>query len=77
MLNEDEIDEEEYILTKNDPQYVEKIKNEDYTLPENEEIIEFDEVFEFIKTKISNISNYDYMMEEKVLDFLRKGGFQK
>lgn len=77
MLNEDEIDEEEYILTKNDPQYVEKIKNEDYTLPENEEIIEFDEVFEFIKTKISNISNYDYMMEEKVLDFLRKGGFRK
>ena len=77
MLNEDEIDEEEYILTKNDPQYVEKIKNEDYTLPENEEIIEFDEVFEFIKTKISNISNYDYMMEEKVLAFLRKGGFRK
>lgn len=77
MFNEDEINEEEYILTTNDPQYVEKIKNEDYTLPENEEIIEFDEVFESVKTKISNLSNYDHMMEEKVLDFLRKGGFQK
>lgn len=76
MLDE-YIDEEEYIDEDNDPEKVEIIKKEDYTLPEKEEIIEFDEIFESIRTKITNFSNYDYMMEEKVLDFLRKGGFRK
>lgn len=77
MFDEEDIDEEEYIIEKNDPEFVEKIRNEDYTFPTNDETIEFDEVFESIKTKITNISNYDHMMDEKVFDFLRKGGFRR
>ena len=64
---------EEYITDENDPQAVEKITKEDYTIPEGDEKIDFDEVFETVKTKITNLTNYDHMMEEKVLDSLRRG----
>ena len=78
MFKEKEfVEEEEYINEENDPQQVEKIKEEDYTLIEKEETIEFDEVFETVRTKIHNFSNYDHMMEERVLDSLRKGKFRK
>ena len=69
---EDE-DFEEIIHNENDPQAVEKITKEDYTIPLDEEKVNFDEVFESVKAKITNLSNYDHMMEEKVLDSLRKG----
>jgi len=69
---EDE-DFEEYIDNENDPQAVEKITKEEYTIPLDEEKVNFDEVFESVKTKITNLTNYDHMMEEKVLDALRKG----
>ncbi len=64
---------EEYITDENDPQTVEKITKEEYTIPLDEEKVNFDEVFESVKTKITNLTNYDHMMEEKVLDALRKG----
>jgi len=70
---ESEFSDDEYIDSENDPQAVEKITKEDYTLIENDEKIDFDEVFETVKTKMTNLTNYDHMMEEKVLDALRRG----
>ncbi len=64
---------EEYINDENDPQAVEKITKEDYSILDNDEKIKFDEVFETVKTKIPNLTNYDQMMEQKVLDSLRRG----
>ncbi len=64
--------EEEYIDFENDPQAVEEITKDDYTIPLDDEKVDFDEVFETVKTKIINLSNYDHMMEEKVLDALRR-----
>ena len=69
---EDE-DFEEYIDNENDPQAVEKITEEDYTILLDDEKVNFDEVFESVKTKITDLTNYDHMMEKKVLDALRKG----
>lgn len=71
------VEEEQYIDEDNDPQKVEEIRKEDYTLIEKEEVIEFDEVFETVRTKIHNLSNYDHIREERVLDSLRKGKFRK
>ena len=64
---------EEYINDENDPQAVEKITKEDYPILDNDEKINFDEVFETVRAKITNLINYDHMMEEKVLDSLRRG----
>ncbi len=64
---------EEYITDENDPQSVEKITKEDYTIPLDEQKIDFDEVFETVRAKITDLTNYDHMMEKKVLDFLRRG----
>lgn len=77
MYNEKEFVDDEYINNENDPSRVEKITEEDYTLPEGEEKEDFDEVFESVRTKITNLTNYDHMMTEKVLDTLRRGGFRK
>ncbi len=72
--NEEEYLDDEYIDSENDPETVEKItEEEDYTIPIDDVKIEFDEVLEIVKTKISNLTNYDKMMQEKVLDSLRRG----
>lgn len=71
--NEEEFSEDEYIDGENDPEWVEKITEEDYTIPENDEKIDFDEVFETVRSKITNLTNHDKIMEEKVLDALRNG----
>ena len=70
---EEEFIDDEYIDSENDPQAVEEIRKEDYTIPDNEEVVEFDEVFETVKSQITNLSKYDHMMEKKVLNALRKG----
>jgi len=70
---EDENFDDEYITDENDPQAVEKITEEDYTIPDDEKKIDFDEVFESVRAKITDLTNYDRMMEEKVLDSLRSG----
>jgi len=70
---EDEEFDDEYINNTNDPQAVEKITKEEDVISLDDVKMEFEEVFETIKTKITDLSNYDHMMEEKVLDALRKG----
>ena len=76
VLFEEEYVDDEYVDDENDPEGVEKITNNDYTLIEKEEIIGFEDVVETVKTKIVNLSNYDHLMEEKVLDALRKGNLK-
>jgi len=70
---EEYIEEEKYIDNENDPQAVEKITEEDTVILLDETKMDFDEVFESVKAKITNLTNYDHMMEEKVLDSLRRG----
>jgi hypothetical protein len=72
-MSEEEYVDDEYIGNENDPAMVEKITNEDYTLIEDEEIISFDKVFETVRAKSVTMTNYDKMMEKKVLNFLIKG----
>jgi len=71
--NEEEYYDDEYIDSENDPQAVEKITKEDYEIILDDEKIDFDEVFETVKTKITDLTNYDHMMEKKVLDGLKRG----
>jgi len=69
---EEYIEEEEYIDNENDPCSVEEI-NDDYTIIETEVKVDFDEVFETVRTRLTDLTNYDQMMEKKVLDSLRSG----
>ena len=70
---EEEYLDDEYVKHHNDPHAVEKIEDEEYFVVQDEERVGFDKVFESVKTKMVNLTNYDHMMEEKVLDALRKG----
>ncbi len=72
-MSEEEYTDDEYIGKDNDPYSVEEVTKEDYFVVDDEEKIGFDEVFETVKAKITNLTNYDHMMEEKVLDSLRRG----
>ncbi len=72
-MSEEEYVDDEYIDSENDPEKVLIVPNDDYVISDNEEIVEFDEVFETVRTKITNLTNYDHTMEEKVLDALRRG----
>ena len=65
--------EDQYITEQNDPCTVEKITENDYTIPEKEEKIEFDETFENVRATIEDFVQYDKDMEKKMLDSLRKG----
>lgn len=67
------VEEEEYIDSENDPEKVLIVPGDDYVTSDNEEIVGFDEVFEYVKAKITDLTNYDHMMEEKLLDALRSG----
>ena len=67
------IEEEEYIDSENDPEKVLIVPKDDYVISDNEEIVEFDEIFEYVRAKITDLTNYDHMMEEKLLDALRGG----
>ena len=73
MLSEEEYIDDEYIEEWNDPFAVKKITEEDYDDVTDEKIVDFDEVFESVRCKITDLANYDRMMEKKVLDSLRKG----
>jgi len=71
--NEEEFPDDVYIDSENDPQAVEKITTkDDYTIPLDDEKIDFDEVFETVKAKITDLTKHDKMMEKKVLDSLRR-----
>ena len=69
-------EDEEYTTDENDPERVEKIIKEDSTLPDNEQTTDFDEVFETVRTAITDLTKHDRMMEQKVLDSLRSGKWQ-
>ena len=73
MSSEEEYIDDEYIDEWNDPFAVKKIIEEDYDDVTDEKIVDFDEVFESVRCKITDLTNYDHMMEKKVLDSLRKG----
>ena len=72
-MSDEWFEDEEYINDENDPEWVEKITKEDYTIPLDDEKVNFDEVFDTVRTKITNLTNHDHMMEQKVLDSLRRG----
>ena len=74
MLSEEEYIDDEYIESENDPFSVKEITEENSIgIEEKEEVIEFDEVYETVKTKIVDFINHDKIMEEKVFDALRRG----
>ena len=52
------------------------VPDDDCVTSDNGEIVRFDEVFETVRAKITNLTNYDHMMEEKVLDSLKRGKFK-
>lgn len=72
---EDYLDDE-YITNENDPTRVEKITEEDYTIPEKEEKIEFDKIFENVRATSADFTQYDKNQTQVVLDSLRKGNFR-
>jgi len=67
-------DDDQYIDENNDPCGVVKITEENSVRVEDkEEVIEFDEIFETVKAEIVDFVEHDHMMEEKVVDALRRG----
>jgi len=70
---EEEEEEEVYLNSENDPQKVLIVPEDDYVINDNEKVAGFDKVFEFVKAKITDLTKYDKMMEEKLLDALRRG----
>ena len=73
MSFEEEYFEDEYIDEENDPFNAKKIIEEDYDVVTDEKVASFDTVFESVRCKITNLAKYDDMMENKVLDSLRRG----
>jgi len=73
----EEYSEEEYITSDNDPHSVEHITQEDYTLPIEEEVQSFEEIFETVRATSEDFTQYDKDMEKKMLDSLRRGEFSK
>jgi len=69
----EEEEEEVYLNSENDPQKVLIVPEDDYVINDNEKVAGFDKVFEFVKAKITDLTKYDKMMEEKLLDALRRG----
>lgn len=56
------------------PSVLEEIIEENsISIKEEEKVVEFDKVFETVIAEIVDFTNYDKMMEEKVLDALRNG----
>lgn len=70
------IEEEEYIDSNNDPEKVLIVPEDDYVTSDNEEVVQFDEIFEYVRAKITDLTQHDHMMEEKVLDALRRGNLK-
>ena len=73
MSSEEEYIDDEEIDEWNDPFEAKKIIEEDYDIVTDEKIVDFDEVFEGIRCKITDLANHDHMMEKKVLDSLKRG----
>lgn len=74
LVKEEEYVDDEYIDSKNDPYQVEKITQEDYVFFENEEIAQHEEILSspIVRSDVA-INRHDHLMEEKLLDALRRG----
>ena len=73
MTDEDYL-EEEYITNENDPHSVEKIDEDNsISIVETEVTIKHEEIEASPKLMITSLTNHDYIMNEKVLDALRRG----
>jgi hypothetical protein len=70
---DDEYIDDEYIDESNDPFEVKEITEDDYDVVIDEKIVDFDEVFESVRCKITDLVNHDHSMEKKVLDSLQRG----
>jgi len=70
MSSEEEYIDDEYLDELNDPFEVKKIIEEDYDTVTDEKIADFDEVFESVRCKVTDLAKYDNLMEKKVLDSL-------
>ena len=73
MSSEEEYFDDEYIEEWNDPFNAKKIIEEDYDIVTDEKVTDFDTVFESVRCKITDLANYDSVMEKKVLDSLLRG----
>lgn len=49
-----------------------KIIEEDYDDVTDEKIVDFDEVFESVRCKVADLTNYDHMMQQKFLIHFEK-----
>ena len=77
-MNEEFVEEEEYINSENDPQKVVIVPEDDYVTTDNEEIIQHEEILASPKTSSQfELNKRDFIQEEKVLESLRKGEFRK
>ena len=72
-MSEEEFVDDEYIDDENDPERIENITKDDEILVEEEETVGFEDVIQTVTIKNVNLTNYDKMMAEKVLDFLIRG----
>ena len=70
---DNEFIDDETIDEWNDPFAAKKIIEEDYDIVTDDKIVDFDEVFESVRCKVTDLTNYDRMMEKKVLDSLKRG----
>lgn len=70
---EEYVEEEKYIDNENDPFSVEKITEDETVIILDDAKMQFEKVFETVKSTITDFSTHDHMMEEKILDALRKG----
>ena len=74
MSSEEDYPEDEYIDDSNDIWSGEKITEEDYTIPEDEELFEEkDIVYSIYARSDSAMKNHDIIMNQKVIDSLKKG----
>ena len=78
MKEEENYPDDEYIDSENDPQKVEKITEEDYTIVEDkEEVVGFDKIEYSLESRDEKtIKRHDEVMESKVLESLKKGRFR-
>lgn len=74
QLQEEEDFDDEYIDEEDDPYSVKEITEENsISIKEEEEVVEFDKVFETVKAQIVDFVEHDKMMEKKVAAALRSG----
>lgn len=73
-IQNDNYPDDEYITNENDPTRVLIVPEDDYVISDNEEIIQHDKIITTIQGRTqSEMEKSDFIIQEKVLDALRKG----